>query len=99
MVIPSITSAIIAVIEGSWIASSIFLKYFLIGLIAKNFYQDSFTREEIVEDVVESSELVVPLLIVSGLFLTVSGLEVTPVLMLFSELAALGYFTVLFWKC
>lgn len=98
MVIPSITSAIVAVVEGSWIASSIFLKYFLIGLIVKNLYQESLTREKLVEDIMESSELVVSLLIVSGLLITVSGLQTQPVLELFSELVALGYFAVLFWN-
>jgi len=98
MVIPSITSAIVAVVEGSWIASSIFLKYFLIGLVAKNLYQDSLTKEKLVEDIMESSELVVSMLIVSGLLITVSGLETRPVLELFSELVALGYFGILFWN-
>ena len=98
MVIPSITSAIVEVVEGSWIASSIFLKYFLIGLVAKNLYQDSLTREKLVEDIMESSELVVSMLIVSGLLITVSGLETRPVLELFSELVALGYFGILFWN-
>jgi hypothetical protein len=98
MVIPSITSAIVAAVGGSWIASSIFLKYFIVGLVAKNLYQDSLSREKLVEDIMESSELIVSLLIVSGLLITVSGLETKPVLELFSELVALGYFGILFWK-
>ena len=98
MVLSSITSAVIAVVEGSWIASSIFLKYYISGLVVKNLYQDSLNREEFIGEIMESSELVVSLLILSGAVFAVSNLSLTPLVELFSELVALGYFGLLFWK-
>ena len=98
MVLSSITYAIIAVVEGSWIASSIFLKYYISGLVVKNLYQDSLNSEEFIEEIMESSELVVSLLIVSGAVIAVSNLSLTPLVKLFSEIIALGYFGLLFWK-
>ncbi|MFB6115408.1 MAG: hypothetical protein ABEK04_03870 [Candidatus Nanohalobium sp.] len=98
MILPLITSTIVSIVEGTWIVSSILLKYLLIGLVAKNLYQGSFTIEGLRNDILGSSELVVSSLVVVGAVVAVSGLSPSPVLKLFSELVALGYFGYLFWK-
>lgn len=98
MVLPLITSTIVAVVEGSWIAASILLKYFLILIIAKNVYQNSLTKENLSEDILESSRVVVIALVGLGALISVLGLSLSPFLQLFSELVALAYFSFLFWK-
>ena len=98
MVLPLITSTIVAVVEGSWIAASILLKYFLILVIAKNLYQNSLTKENLSREILESSRIVVTGLVVLGALISVSGLSLSPFFQLFSELVALSYFAFLFWK-
>ncbi|MFB6174434.1 MAG: hypothetical protein ABEJ87_00470 [Candidatus Nanohalobium sp.] len=98
MFLSLITSSVVAVIQGSWIASSIFLKYFLLALAAKNFYEGTFTSEAFIGDVMQSSNEVVTGLIGVGVLFAVSGLSPSPLLKLFSELVALAYFAFLFWK-
>lgn len=79
-------------------AASIFLKYFIVALVAQNLYQNSLTWEKLAEDLLESSELVVAMLVGSGALIALSGLSFTPILGLPSEILALGYFAFLFWK-
>lgn len=98
MLIPNITSTIVSIVEGTWIVSSIFVKYFLIGLVARNLYQGNFTWEGLEEDVMKSSEIIVTSFVALGAIVAFSGLSPSPVLKLFSELVALGYFGYLFWK-
>jgi hypothetical protein len=98
MVLPLITSTIVAAVAGSWTAASISIKYFLAGLVAKNLYERTLTREAFLEDVLESGEPVLLLLIGAGTVFAVTGLSPAPFLKLFSELVALSYFAYLFWK-
>lgn len=97
MFIPLITSSAVAVVSGAWTAASIFVKYFLAGLAAKNLYQGTLTKETFLEDVEDSSEAAVAVLIAAGVVFSVSGLSPSPLLKLFSQLVALGYFAYLFW--
>lgn len=98
MLIPTITSTIVSIVEGTWIVSSILVKYLLIGLVARNLYQGNFTWEGLEEDIMKSSELVVTSLVALGAIVAFSGLSPAPILKLFSELVALSYFCYLFWK-
>ncbi len=98
MVLQLFTSAVVTVVGSSWIAASIFLKYFLVGLAAKNVYQGRVSLESFLGDVMESSELVVTSIIGAGMLISLAGLSPRPLFKLFSELVALGYFGYLFWK-
>jgi len=98
MVLPLITSTIVAVVEGSWIAASILLKYFLILLVAKNLYKDTLTKEHLSQDILTSSRIVVIVIIGLGALISLLDLSISPFFKLFSELVALSYLVLLFWK-
>lgn len=98
MVLSLIASTVVALIEGSWIVASITVKYFLIGLVLRNLFENSFTWEKVSEEILESSELVVTVIIGLGAVLTVLNFSPSPMAKFFSEITALGYFAYLFWK-
>lgn len=98
MVISLITSTAVALVESSWIVASITVKYFLLGILLRNLAENSFTWEKVSEEILESSELVVTVIIGLGAILAVLNFSPSPLGKLFSELIALGYFAYLFWK-
>lgn len=98
MVLQLITSSVVSVVAGSWIAASIFIKYLLVGLAAKNAYNGTLNIESLLKDVREGAEEVVVGLILAGAVISFSGLSPVPFIQLLSEVAALSYFAYLFWK-
>lgn len=98
MVLQLFTSTVVAVVEGSWLAASVFLKYFLVGVVSSKLYSKDLSLESFLQEVRGSSETVVLSLIVVGALISVSGLSFSPFLKLPSQLIALGYFGYLFWN-
>lgn len=98
MVLSSLTSTVVALVESSWIVASITVKYFLMGLLIRNLFENSFTWEKVSEEILESSELVVTTIIGLGAILALFDFSPSPMAKLFSEITALAYFAYLFWK-
>ena len=98
MVLQLLTSTAYALIESSWMISTVIVKYFLLsaGLITVS------RREDYIEDfrsiLDEYSAGIVTSIVILGVLALVSGLSVKPVLPVFSHLIAVIYFGYLFWE-
>lgn len=85
-------------VQESWLFASIIVKYFLVALAVKGFQENVRTGEEIEELLLRYSDELVAAIVVLGITNVFVGLEVQPMVEVFSEVVALLYLGFLFWK-
>ena len=98
VVLQLLTSVVYELVSHSWTVAAITAKYYLGSTLILLYTDNNLSLESFTDKLIEESRLVVSSFIVGGAVLYVSGLELTPFFVLFSELTALIYLGVLFWK-
>lgn len=98
MVLTAVASFGYELVQNSWIASAVLIKQLLVLHLAKLVIDEEITLKHLEEVILEYSRPVVSLMVIAGLILTFTGIEITPNFQAFSEITALLYFGFLFWK-
>jgi len=98
VVLQLLTSVVYELVSHSWTVAAITAKYYLGSTLILLYTDNNLSLEGFTDKLIEESRLVVSSFILGGTVLYVSGLELTPFFVLFSELTALIYLGVLFWK-
>ncbi|PSH02275.1 MAG: hypothetical protein BRC26_01365 [Nanohaloarchaea archaeon QH_8_44_6] len=98
MVLNLLAGFIYDVVQQSWMVSSVLIKYLLVFHIAKAFYDGKHNMKHLEEVILRYSRPTVFIIVMLALISVSLGLEVEPRFKLFSQLIALLYFAVLFWK-
>lgn len=98
MVLQLLTSTAYALIESSWMVSTVIVKYFLLSAVLIAFSR----RKDYIEDfrsiIDEYSPGFVTSIVLIGFLALASGINVKPVSPIFSNLIAVIYFGYLFWE-
>lgn len=97
-----LTSAAYALVEASWHASAVIVKFYLIFAAAR-IYRQGFLEDEvklckIEEYLLQESKKVLSVIVGIGALTALTGFELRPRFELVSELIALIYLAYLFWK-
>lgn len=96
--IEALTSAGYALVEASWHATAVFIKFYLSVAAFRLYRRDELNKEKISEMIIGESRLVIPTLLVIGGLMVLFDLELRPRFELLSELIALVYMGYLFWE-
>lgn len=84
-------------IKSSWLASTILVKYILIGFLGYKLVQKK-DLENIKQDLHSQSNRFVGLLVLTGLILQLGNLSPEPLVPVVGEVTALVFYAYLFWK-
>lgn len=84
-------------IKSSWLASTILVKYLLIGFLGYELVQKK-DPEKIKEDFHSYSHHFVGLIVLTGLILNLGNLSPEPLVPVIGEVTALVFYAYLFWK-
>jgi hypothetical protein len=98
MVLQLLVSFGYSLVENSWMAATVLVKYFLIGGVGYTLYrkQDYFENfRNVIEDY--SGEAVSAIVLIGFIF-TLTGFQVQPIGTVLSHIAAVSYFGYLFWE-
>lgn len=98
MVIQTLTGVIYEITSQSWAAASIIVKYYLVATAAYLYSNKGLTKESFTKKIIEDSKFVLTGIVGVGTLLFILGLNIEPLIQLFSESVALGYLGYLFWK-
>lgn len=91
-----LTSAGYSIVEASWHSAAVLTKFYLITVLARNI--DSLTIGGVQETILEESQIVLGVFLMTGITSLMMGLELRPRFTFVSEAIALGYLGYLFWE-
>lgn len=98
MVLQLLVSFGYSLIENSWIAATVLVKYFLMGGVAYAIYRKEDYFKNFRKVIENYSSETVSIIVLIGLISTLSGFQVQPVATVLSHVVAVSYFGYLFWK-
>lgn len=98
MVLQLLVSGIYQVVQHSWVAAAVTVKYVLLVHAARLAYENRLELENFLDAVEQYSRETVTGIVVLGFLLALLGLEATPLVEPVSEIVALAYFGFLFWR-
>ena len=98
MVIQTLTGFIYDLTIYAWAFASVVVKYYLAFTAAKLYRGRGLTRESFENKLLEESRIVLTSIVTLGIVLFFLKIQPSPLLKLFSELFALVYLALLFWK-
>lgn len=98
MVLQEVTSAAYLLVESSWTAATFLIWPILLANLALAYREDALTLEGVQDTFIEYSRDSVAMIVLGGVLIAVTGTSISAPLLLWGQLAALGYFIFLFWK-
>lgn len=98
MVLQTVVPIGYQIVQHSWMVAALLTKFYLVGLIGFVVYFKGFDLDSLKEKLLLDCRFVVGFYVLCGALLYVTGLEFTPIFVLFSEFVALVYLGFLFWE-
>ena len=85
------------IVQGSWTAASILVKYYLAATLVYMAYRKNLSLDTFREHILDNSRVFIYSTGLFGVLLAASGIVLSPVLSVFSQIVALAYLAFLFW--
>lgn len=98
MVLNVLIGAVYSLVQNSWIVSTVILKYLLFFTGVNVYIRDGLDLQSFEDVLLNNSRELVTLIVLIGGLNSLIGLEITPFFQIFSQLVALFFFGLLFWK-
>lgn len=98
MVLESLISFVYDAVAYSWSVAAVAVKYVLLVYLVKLGYEKDLSLESFLEIVERYANETVVGIVTLGVTFSIISIKPEPFLRLLSELIALGYFALLFWR-
>lgn len=98
MVVQILAGAAYTWVQHTWTVSTWIIQFLLIAFAAKVFYDETPTLQHYFETLIEYSRPTVAAVSLMGVGAALTGFAAEPPLLLVSQLLALGYYGLLFWR-
>ena len=85
-------------VQSTWLAASVLMKYFLAGVILRSIQLEDLSIESLGDRTLEYGKYIVIGTGLIGLVITLTNINLQPVLLFPSQLIAVGVLGYLFWK-